>query len=105
MTMSAVDKWLARLRVAQSEDAVIHIVREYLATWTPSDIGDVPATSWPGEATTKTEILNSAVQVKVDELRAVDGPARVSMQELAEVLAAASARFGQLNSPFRAPTY
>jgi hypothetical protein len=103
MALPQVQRWVGRLLVAQSETAVIELVREYLDTWTPSEIAEIPEPSWPGMPSTKAEVLDAAVQAKMDELRADDGPGRVSLQELGEVLATASARFGQLNSPFRTP--
>jgi hypothetical protein len=103
MTLPQVQKWIARLQGAQSDEAIVEIVGEYLATWTPSEIGEIPKASWPGEGRSKPELLNAAVQVKVDELRAEEGPAQAMLQELGAVLAAASTRFGQLSGPFRAP--
>jgi hypothetical protein len=104
MAIEAVKHWVDRILGARNEEQVITTVAEYLATWTPSDIGEIPASAWPGQVSTKAEIMLAAVQAKMDELRyTLDDPAGVSLRELEEVLASASQRFGQLASPFRGP--
>jgi hypothetical protein len=101
MALPAVEKWVTRILGSQSEFEVITVVRQYLATWTPSEIAEIPERAWPGEVSAKSEICDAAVQAKIDELRCMDdGPMRVSLHELGEVLATASTRFGQLSSPF-----
>lgn len=104
MTLPTVRAWADRILLAQSEAAVIDFVREYLATWTPSEIGEIPRETWPGlEISTKAEVCDAAVQAKLEELRhPSDSVAAENLQELGQVLAVAVTRFGQLGSPFRA---
>lgn len=95
-------QWIDRIRVARSAGQVVQLVRDYLATWTPSEIGEIPPAAWPGAVSSEEEITAAAVQAKFEELRFTeDSAARAAVHELVEILGAAASRFGQLSSPFR----
>ncbi len=99
MTLNAVEKWVNILQSCRSAPQVIATVRDYLSTWTPSEIGEIPEEAWPGDLSTSAEVSVAAVAAKFVELRYTDdSPARVSLQELGEVMSAASTRLGQIGS-------
>ncbi len=99
MTHATAEKWVSAIQACRSTQDVVATVQDYLDTWTPSEIGEIPRTAWPGEVSTPAEISVGAVAAKFEELRYVDdGPSRVSLQELGAVLSAASTRLGLLSS-------
>jgi len=99
-----VERCLARIQVAKDSDEVLAALKDYVRTWTPSEIATVPGSAWmePDSLTGQT-VCEHAVQLKVEELRHPGGEGESSLHALARVFAAAALRFGYLESPFRQP--
>ena len=91
--------WFAQLENAQSASAVVAIVRDYLALWSPEEIALRPAAVRPGRMRDAADIaeLNGLL---VDEYRKTraSGDALAALQRLTGFFARACVRIGQLDA-------
>ena len=90
--------WQGRLRQAATEDAVVAVVGEFLASLPRDGLAKLPEASRPHGIATRDDVIAHNVQVARDELLCA-GPAEVRelLREMAIVLTEASARLSHLS--------
>jgi hypothetical protein len=85
------------LRQATTEPSVVELVRVYLDTWSPAEIGKLPPAAWPGPMSTGRDLVG--VALKVAQLHSsYEGPREslALLQELLLFLTQASVRVRQV---------
>ena len=90
--------WQGRIRQATTEDAVLAVVAEFLASLPHDGVAKLPESSRPNGAASRDEVIAHNVQVARDELL-FNGPADVRglLREMAIVLSEASGRLANLS--------
>jgi len=91
--------WFAQLEGAQSASAVVAIVRDYLALWSPEEIALLPVAVRPGRMRDAADVadLNGLLVEEYRKTRA-SGDALAALQRLTGFFARASVRIGQLDA-------
>jgi hypothetical protein len=93
-------EWAAMMSTTQSEAHVLRMAAEYLATWLPSDLEQLPAECRTGRLQTVDDVGHLAVTFTQSELSTPPGtPAASTLASLALVFIAAQNRLRQLRSP------
>ncbi|HZZ92362.1 MAG TPA: hypothetical protein VFE23_07355 [Usitatibacter sp.] len=90
-------RWFPRIHRAQTEEELVEIVRQYAATWLPSDLDRLPPDCRIGRVTTGAEISVAAVTLTHADLRT--SPAHQSadlLRAMTEVFVAAQMRLRQI---------
>lgn len=92
-------EWAARIAAAQSEELLVSIANEYLATWLPSDLEALPAECRVSSVSTANELANCCVAFVKSELSVPhDAPASATLAALVRIFVAAQERLRQLRS-------
>jgi hypothetical protein len=92
--------WAMLLAASRSENDVVRIANDYLATWLPSDFEALPADCRIGVLASGDEISHAAVTFTQQELQVAPGSAAAAiLASLSEVFIAAQLRLRQLRSP------
>ena len=82
------------LHGATNEHAVVAIVREYLQTWTPSELEALPVTIDASRISHGQDVSNLAVELAQSELKFNGDPrATEALREITSVVREAAARF------------
>jgi hypothetical protein len=92
--------WASTFRASRSEDEVVRIANDYLATWLPSDFEYLPPECRIVTVASADELAHAAVTFTQCELHVhPDSPEAAILASLTEVFIAAQARVRQLRSP------
>lgn len=87
-------RWTSLLHGAASEQAVVSIVREYLQTWTPSELEPIPVLIDASRVDRSQDVSDLAVELTRAELKYdADDKVREVLKEIAAVMREAAARF------------
>jgi len=89
--------WFRQIDDAKSSLEVVAITRDYLATWTPSEIARLPERCRPGRLRDETDVENLHGML-VEEYRTsrATGDDLKALQELTSILVRASIRIAEL---------
>ena len=89
--------WFRQIDNAKGPLEVVAIARDYMATWTPAEIGRLPERCRPGKLRDETDIANLHAQL-VEEYRTTraSGEDLKALQELTSFLVRASIRIAEL---------
>lgn len=90
-------RWRTHLKNAATENAVVDIVRGYLAEWTPEEIRSLPGAAWPGPVASRSDIMSW--MFRVGEVHAKfkgDAAALARLQELLLFFTHAAVRSTQI---------
>ena len=87
-------RWTSLLHGATTEAAVVSLVREYLQTWTPSELQAIPVLIEPASLNSGQDVSELAVEVARAEFK-FTGEAHIAdaLREITAVLREAAARF------------
>lgn len=87
-------RWTSLLHGATNEAAVVTIVREYLQTWTPSELESLPIAIDPDLLRSGQDVSNLAVELTHAELK-FSGNERVAetLKEITAIVREAAGRF------------
>lgn len=87
-------RWTTQLHGASNEQAVVGIVREYLQTWTPSELEPIPVAIDPARLNSGQDVSDLAVELTRAELK-FTGPEKTAetLKEITAVVREAAARF------------
>jgi len=97
--------WARLFATSHSEEDVVRIADDYLATWLPSDLEFLPAGCRFGALRSAEEVAQAAVMFTRFELHAVPGTTAAEILGLlTEVLIAAQVRVRQLRASRFDPT-
>ena len=77
-------RWRTHLKSATTQAAVVDLVQGYLAEWTASEIGSLPAAAWPGKIQDRSDIMSW--MFRVGEVHAHFRGDEASLQRLQELL-------------------
>ena len=90
--------WFALLDSAKTPFEVVGVARDFLATWTPEELGRIPESCRPGKLRDETDIesLHGCLVEDYRRSRAT-GPALKSLQELTSFVVRASIRLAELS--------
>jgi hypothetical protein len=92
-------EWAMRIGVAQSEERLVRIANDYLATWLPSDFEVLPADCRLSSVSNADELAHFSVTFVKAELRVPhDAPASPRLVDLVRVFVAGQQRLRQLRS-------
>lgn len=92
--------WPSMFGASRTEEEVVRLANEYLATWLPSDFEYLPAECRIAAVASADELAHAAVTFTQCELHVEpDTPAAAILGSLTEVFIAAQARVRQLRSP------
>ena len=92
--------WATMFGASRTEDQVVRLANEYLATWLPSDFEYLPPECRVASIGNADELAHAAVTFTQCELHVTPGtPAAAILGSLTEVFIAAQARVRQLRSP------
>lgn len=92
--------WASTFGASRSEDEVVRLANEYLATWLPSDFERLPRECRITQVDSADELAHAAVTFTQCELHVPpDTPAAAILAALTEVFIAAQSRVRQLRSP------
>jgi hypothetical protein len=95
--MYGCDRWFPRINRAQTEDDLVEIVREYEATWLPSDLDRLPPDCRIQRVSSGAEISAAAVALTHADLRAdPTDPSAALLRDMADVFVAAQMRLRQI---------
>ena len=86
------EKWLA---AARSEDEVVDLVRDYIATWAPHELAQVPLSCRPGKIRDAEDIGDVAFRLTKERIEAAGTPA--PLLEMEAFFAHACARLSALD--------
>jgi hypothetical protein len=104
--------WIGQIESANSIADVVAIVRDYIALWSPGEIGTLPAAARPGRVRDESDITDLHERL-VEAYRATraTGDSLATLQRLTGFMARASIRIAELGGPARekledeAPSY
>lgn len=98
------DVWRLSVDASQSERDLVDAVRDYLATWTPDEVSQLPAPCRPGRITSGEDIADMAFRLQQFHIQ-FDGSAaeRQMLERLMGLFLHASSRFAQLVAEHRTP--
>ena len=95
--MSVRFRWRTYLRGATTEQAVVDIVRTYLASWSAEEVSRLPSGTWPAALVSGRDVLRETL--KIGQVYSAFNGARASLmlvQELLLFMTQASVRATQL---------
>ena len=92
--------WFALLDSAKSPGEVLGVARDFMATWTPEELGRLPESCRPGKLRDGADIeeLHACLVEEYRRSRAT-GPALKSLQELTSFMVRASIRMAEIADP------
>lgn len=92
--------WFRLLENARNPREVVAVARDYLATWTPGELGRLPVAVRPGKLHDERDVedLHSAL---VEEYRGTiaTGPTLDALQRLTTFMVRAAIRISELSEP------
>jgi hypothetical protein len=77
-------RWRTYLRGATTEQAVVEIVRTYLASFSAEEISRLPVSAWPAPVNTGKELIREAL--KIGQAHSVFSGSRAALSLLQELL-------------------
>jgi hypothetical protein len=77
-------RWRTYLRGATNDQAVVEIVRTYLATWSAEEVSRLPANAWPVPIKTGKDLVRETL--KIGQAHSVFAGSRSSLALLQELL-------------------
>lgn len=87
-------RWTSQLHGASTEQAVVGIVREYLQTWTPSELEPIPVAIDPARLNSGQDVSDLAVELTRAELKFAGAEKTAeTLKEITAVVREAAARF------------
>lgn len=96
--------WLMAVRSASSEEALIAVMRRYVASRAPTELARLPAACRPRDPQTRDDILESAVVLAREELKLpTDVGPDDPLRQMAIVYAEASTRLTRMFDRGAAP--
>jgi hypothetical protein len=96
--------WINQLDAAKSVAEVVSIVRDYIATWTPSEIARLPVPCRPAKIRDDTDIASLHERLAVEyRMTRASGDALTSLQILTSFVVRASVRIAELGGNTSAP--
>lgn len=87
-------RWPERLRSALTEEEVVHVAKDYLALWTPEELGKLPLNCRPGPITNGEDV--AAYAFAMVHRQCMAGPHEAELHRMAAFFAAASHRISQI---------
>ena len=104
--------WIGQIEGAPSASDVVAIVRDYIAMWSPEEIGALPAAVRPGRVRDESDVVDLHERlVEAYRTTRASGDALATLQRLTGFMARASIRIAELGGPAReaaeddAPSY
>jgi hypothetical protein len=95
--MYSTHHWAPRIHAAGSEEQLVRIVRQYLATWLTSDLDRLPVAGELRVVSTGDDISTTAVVLVQAEVRdGLDRETAELMRQLTDVFVAAHLRLRQI---------
>ena len=95
-------RWQPLIQAAASEDAVVDLVKEYLASWTPEEIDSLPRGCRPGQINNREDVSEWAVVLTREELKSgADAASGRMLNHLSTTFREAAARLSQLSTENR----
>lgn len=97
--------WHGRLHAARSEEDVVDVVRDFVATFSPQDLADVPTRLWPPKMRDASDVTDYAfvlVRFRVDDEKSSSS----TLDRLSAMFSDATVRISQIEfaaSEERAP--
>lgn len=96
--MRNLPRWQSRIRSARDDEAVVSVVVDYGAAWSPGDIACLPRNCWPGRVRDRDDVAAWAVQLAREELKVVgDTEGHVLLHCIAAVFSEAAVRLTQIS--------
>jgi hypothetical protein len=90
-------RWRTYLRGATTEQAVVEVVRTYLASWSADEIARLPAGTWPVPVSTGKDLVRETLKIgQAHSVFSGGRPALALLQELLLFMTQASVRATQL---------
>jgi hypothetical protein len=92
--------WFALIDSAKTPAEVLGVARDFMATWTPEELGRLPESCRPGKLRDADDIesLHACLVEEYRRSRAT-GPALKSLQELTSFMVRASIRLAEITDP------
>ena len=91
--------WFQQIDAAKSPNEVVAVTRDYLATWTPDELGLMPEPCRPGRVKDAQDIEHLHVHLVEEYGRnRLGGEALVSLQRMTSFIVRASVRIAQLRA-------
>jgi hypothetical protein len=91
--------WFQQIDAANSPEQVVAVTRDYLATWTPDELGLMPAQCRPGRVKDAQDIEELHVNLVEEYGRnRLSGDALASLQRMTSFIVRASVRIAQLRN-------
>lgn len=87
--------WQGRLNEASTPHEVISVVRDYLALWTPAEIGQLPESCRPGKFVDAEDVSRYAVKLAREQIEGSSAPPAL-LQKLSGFFTNASLRLSQI---------
>ncbi len=92
-------RWRTAFKKAGSEDEALEIVRQYLAEWSPEEIGALPAAAVPPQIDNAKDVTDCTFRLgQIHAHFTGDGRALALLQEMLLFFTHASVRLTQLRS-------
>ena len=96
--------WSQQIDAAKSPAEVVAVTRDYLATWTPDELGLLPAQCRPGRVKDAQDIEQLHVDLVEEYGRnRLSGDALSSLQRITSFIVRASVRIAQLRTEDETP--
>lgn len=90
-------RWRTHLKTANTEAAVVDLVRGYLGEWTPQEIRSLPGAAWPGKVESRSDIMSWMFRVgEVHARFRGDAASLARLQELLLFFTHAAVRVTQI---------
>ena len=92
--------WFALIDSAKTPAEVLGVARDFMATWTPEELGRIPETCRPGKLRDANDIetLHACLVEEYRRSRAT-GPALKSLQELTSFFVRSAIRIAEITDP------
>lgn len=98
----AMTSWIGQLESASSTSAVVAIVRDYIALWSPEEIAALPPSVRPGRVRDESDVTDLHERlVEAYRTTRASGDALAALQRLTGFMARASIRVAELGGPRR----
>jgi hypothetical protein len=89
--------WLSQVQGARSEDELVRVIKEYLASWTPDELARLPEECQPRIVDGRDDVLAWAVVLARGDLKFSGDPlVAAQLHELATLFTAAGMRLPRL---------
>jgi hypothetical protein len=103
--MNRLDRWQPRIKNARSAQAIVAVMREYVSSWTPEQVAQLPADCRPSADLDVQAVSQWAVELTRCELKfAGDAAAAELLHDVKAVFVQASQRLAQLTAESLGPS-